>query len=147
MDRATLLGIMFALGTGVCIAFQAPINSLLSKEVGLLEGAFFVLTTGAAVTGVALMLGLGTGDLGNLRHASPVVLLGGPLGVCIVIGIVLALTRFGVVAAATITLISQFILSALIDHFGLFGVERAAASLWTILGILMLVTGAVLIRL
>lgn len=147
MDRATLLGILFALGTGVCIAFQAPVNSLLSREVGLLEGAFFVLTTGAVVTGVALLLGFGSGDLGNLRHAPPVVLLGGPLGVFIVIGIVLALTRLGVVAAAAITLISQFILSALIDHFGLLGVERTTVSLWTVVGIFVLVLGAVLVRL
>lgn len=140
------MALVFALVTGTAIGLQAPVNSLLSKNIGLLEGGFFVLLIGTVCTGVPLLLGLGNGDLRRLAQTPAVGFLGGPIGVIIVVGIVLTVSRLGVVAGAAAIIVVQLSVSAAIDHFGFLGVERHPASVWTFAGIGMLVLGAVIIR-
>ena len=146
MDRNIALAVLIALGTGAVIGLQGPMNSLLTRHIGLLESAFVVLLSGAVVTGLALLLGLGNGGLGGITQAPPISLAGGVIGVFIVIGVVVAIDRLGVAVGFATVLIAQLTVGALVDHFGLFGTARHALSPWTVLGIALLAAGAVVIR-
>lgn len=146
MDRNIALAVLIALGTGTVIGLQGPLNSLLTRHIGLLESAFVVLLSGAVVTGLALLLGIGNGDLGRIGQAPPVSLAGGVIGVLIVVGVVVSIDRLGVAAGIATALIAQLTVAALVDHFGLFGAARHSVSPWTVLGIALLVAGAVVIR-
>lgn len=121
-------------------------NGLLTKSIGLLESTFIVLISGAIVTGVALLLGLGNGDLGKIGHAPPISLAGGVIGILIITGVVFTISKLGVAAGIAVALIAQLSLGAAIDHFGLFGVDKHPASPWTFVGIALLVAGAAAIR-
>lgn len=146
MNIGILTAVLVALGTGVVIALQGPMNSLLTRHIGLLESAFIVLISGAVVVGAALLLGLGSGSLGRLGQAPLVSLLGGVIGIFILIGVVMTIDRLGVTAGLAIILVAQLSVGSVIDHFGLFGVPRNPAGAYTFLGIGLLVAGAVLIR-
>ena len=146
MDRGVLVTALLALGTGMCIGLQGPMNGLLTRHVGLLESTFIVLVSGAVVTGGLLLLGVGDGDLGKLPGAPPLSLLGGVVGILIVTGVVVTISRLGVAAGVAIILIAQLSVSAVIDHFGWFGVGRNPVSAWTFAGIALLVLGAAVIR-
>ena len=87
MNRSILLPILVALGTGTAIGLQGPMNSLLTKSIGLLESTFVVLISGAIVTGVALLLGLGNGNLGRISQAPLISLAGGVVGILIITGV------------------------------------------------------------
>ncbi|MBA2364176.1 MAG: DMT family transporter [Chloroflexia bacterium] len=146
MNRSILLPILVALGTGAAIGLQGPMNSLLTKSIGLLESTFVVLISGAIVTGVALLLGLGNGNLGRISQAPLISLAGGVVGILIITGVVYTISKLGVAAGVAVALIAQLALAATIDHFGLFGVDKHPASPWTFVGIALLVVGAVAIR-
>lgn len=146
MTRWTLLALVVALGTGVAIGLQGPLNSLLSRSVGLLEGAFVVLASGTVVTGILLLLGAGNGSLARIAAAPPVSLLGGVIGILIVIGVVYSIDRLGVAAGVAVALVANLSVAAAVDHFGLFGAERRPVGVWTAVGIALLLAGAVAIR-
>ena len=71
-------------------------------------------------------------------------LLGGVMGVLIILAITIAGPRIGVVATTAFLIAGQFALAALIDRFGWFGVERVAMSWWRVLGLVLLLAGALL---
>ncbi|MDQ3327876.1 MAG: DMT family transporter [Chloroflexota bacterium] len=146
MNRSILLPILVALGTGAAIGLQGPMNSLLTQSIGLLESTFIVLLSGAVVTGLALLAGLGNGDLSRISQAPPISLAGGVVGILIITGVVYTISKLGVAAGVAVALIAQLTFAATIDHFGLFGVEKQPASVWTFAGIALLVAGAVAIR-
>ena len=146
VNRSILLPILAALGTGAAIGLQGPMKSLLTRSIGLLESTFVVLVSGAVVTGLALLLGLGNGDLGKISQAPPISLAGGVVGILIIIGVVFTISKLGVAAGIAVALIAQLTIAATIDHFGFFGLEKHPASPWTFVGIVLLVAGAVAIR-
>lgn len=146
MERGIILAALIALGTGVGIGLQGPMNSQLARAIGLLESTFIVLLSGAAAVGVALLLGIGNGSFRALGRAPLPSLLGGVVGIFIVIGVVLTIRQLGVVAGIAVILIAQLGVGSTIDHFGLFGLERNPVTPWTFAGISLLVIGAVIIR-
>ncbi|MDP9349988.1 MAG: DMT family transporter [Chloroflexota bacterium] len=146
MNTAAVLAILIALATGAIIGLQGPLNSQLTRTIGLMESTFLVHLTGALVLGLALSLGLGNGNLSAVGQAPPFSLSGGVLGVLIVAGVVVSISRLGVVAGIAVALIGQLAVAAVIDHFGLFGSDPRPVGVWTLLGIALLITGAVAVR-
>lgn len=146
MDRIVFLVLLVALGAGVCVGVQTPINSLLNRNIGLLESTFINFVVGAMFSGIALLLGLGGGSLRKLPEAPIYSLLGGFLGVLIVSGAVITIQRLGVAAGSAVLLVGQLCMAAVVDHFGMFGLQRHSISVWTYLGVGLLAAGAYVIR-
>ena len=71
-------------------------------------------------------------------------LLGGVMGLLIVFTVTFAGPRIGVAATVGILIAGQLAMGAVIDRFGLFGVEQIAISWPRALGILLLGAGAAL---
>jgi transporter family-2 protein len=138
--------ILFTAVAGVAAALQAAINATLGKRIGTLEAATFQ-TVVAFVIFVTLTL-VARQTLGGVSDAfrEPAWLwLSGVMGVIIVLSLTFAPNRIGVLAFAAILIAGQLIASALIDHFGLFGLERIGFTWERAIGFALLAAGAILV--
>ena len=138
-----LILLFVALIAGVTMAIQGSLNSALSKVIGLLEATFMVHITGTLIVVTALfVLKLGRGNLANLADAPWYTWLGGILGIVIVYGVMFSIPKLGVSVATTAIIVGQVLTACLIDHFGMFGLDKVAFTWWKLLGIALLAGGA-----
>jgi len=107
---------------GAAIAFQSPLASLMSQRIGWLESAFVVHIGGALLAGVPLLL-LAGGRLSDWRQVPPVALACGVLGVGLIAAVSYTIPRIGVTATVASVISAQFVIGAVLDHFGLIGTE------------------------
>ncbi len=131
---------------GALMALQGALNSALGKKIGLLEATAIVLLIGTLTAGLALFpLGLGRGSLGSLGHVPWYLFTGGLLIVLITYGVVASMPRLGVANATTLIVAAQVLTAALIDHFGLFGLQAIPFSFWKAAGLALIAAGTRLI--
>jgi len=69
---------------------------------------------------------------------------GGLMGLIIILSITFAQPRIGATATIGILIAGQLVMGALIDQFGLFGVDQIAMSWPRVLGLILLGAGATL---
>ena len=86
----------------------------------------------------------GAGGLGDAFRAPAWMWLGGVMGATVVFAITFAPPRIGATATIGILIAGQLVMGAVIDRFGLFGVERIGISLPRAAGIVLLGIGAAL---
>lgn len=144
MDRGLAVGLT-AIAGGL-VALQAPINSMLGKQVGTFQAAFVSFALGTIV--LALIAGLvtgGYGTIGQARELSWYYLTGGLLGAIYVTTVLVTVRSLGAggVVAATIT--GQLTLSVLADQFGWLGIEKDPISVLKLLGVVLLGLGTFLV--
>ncbi len=142
--RGKLLFIILAALSGSLMAIQGTFNSILGKIIGLLEGTFSVHLIGTLTAG-ALLLALGNGNFSKAASVPWFSWLGGPLGVAIIFGVAFSIPKLGVGVATTAIIAAQLFTAYLIDHFGLFGMERIPFSLIKLSGIILIIFGAKLL--
>jgi transporter family-2 protein len=141
-----LIPSILALIAGALMAFQGSLNSALSKITGLLESTFIVHLTGTITVVLLLFVGqFGKGKLMNAIHAPWYTWLGGILGVAIIYTVAASIPKLGVATATTFIILAQVSTALLIDHLGLFGLEKTAFTWLKFLGALLLAVGARLI--
>lgn len=127
------------------MAVQGSLNSALGKVVGLLEATLVVHVVGTVFTVALLLGGLRSGQLGRLAQAPWYSYAGGLLGVGITYGVVRSIPQVGVAPATTAIIVGQVATAALIDHLGLFGLERLTFQWLNGAGLLLLAAGAYLL--
>jgi len=138
-----LFALLIATGSGITMALQGSINSALGKVIGILEATFIVHVVGLLLVS-ALLFGLGLGD-GNLAFIvkSPwYYYLGGVLGVIIVYSVVRAIPPLGVAVATTAIILGQVLTAALVDHLGLFGLNKIPFTWYRVAGTVLMAGGA-----
>lgn len=141
-----LLPLGIAALSGVAMAIQGSLNSALGKVVGLLETTFIVHLTGVLLVAVLLFVfRLGDGGLSMIPQAPWYTFLGGVLGVVITYCVVNAMPRIGVAPATTAIVLAQVLTACLVDHFGLFGLNKIPFSLYNLIGTILMAGGAWLI--
>lgn len=138
----------FALAIGMGFAVQTSINAALAKGLG--SSLLAALTSfGVGFVGlVALCVLTGQLQFASGYRSLPVWmwLAGGLMGACIVFGSLFLVPRIGVAALAAFIIAGQLFAAALIDHFGLLGVPVHEINLWRFAGLVMLFSGALLVR-
>ncbi|MEW6661794.1 MAG: DMT family transporter [Bacillota bacterium] len=138
-----IIPMVIALFSGVAMAVQGGINSGLSKIIGLLEATLFVHVSATLLVVVLLfVLQMGHGDLAKLTQAPWYLYLGGVLGVLITYGVIASIPKVGVTLATTAIIVGQVSTAMLIDHLGLFGLEKIAFSWVKLGGLFLLAAGA-----
>jgi transporter family-2 protein len=144
MDRGLAVG-MTALAGGF-VALQAPINSMLGRQIGTFQAAFlsFALGTITLTLIVALVKG-GFGTVGEARNLSWYYLTGGLLGAIYVTTVLVTVRALGAGAVVAATITGQLTMSVLVDHFGLLGVTRDPISALKLVGIALLGLGTYLV--
>jgi transporter family-2 protein len=137
--------ILLVLGVGVLLAVQPAINSQLSRHTGSLGAAFVSLSGSALVIGLILVASGNAARLSGAGDVSPVYLMGGLMGAFNVTIAMFSISRIGAGGVVAVSITSQLIVAALLDHFGLLGLEQTDLSPLTVLGFLLLIGGVVLV--
>jgi bacterial/archaeal transporter family-2 protein len=142
----SLLGIL----SGAFIAVQAPINSQLARGLGLpVAAAAFSFLSGAIVLGLAtLVVTRAQGITLDWKAPAPwLFVAGGLLGGSYVTISTLLIPRIGAAALMAFLVAGQLLAGMLLDRIGFLGMAVREISLGRIAGAVLLMAGAVLIRL
>ena len=142
----SLLGIV----SGAFIAIQAPINSQLARGLGLpVAAAAFSFLSGAIVLGIATLAVTRTQGIAlDWKAPAPwLFVAGGVLGGSYVTISTLLIPRIGAAALMALIVAGQLLAGMLMDRVGFLGMAVREISLGRVAGALLLMAGAVLIRL
>jgi transporter family-2 protein len=143
VDRPTAIALTLAVGAG--FAMQAPINSALGRDIGPLQAAVVSFVAGLIVLIVlALAFGGGFGRIGD----HPVwwhYVAGGVLGAAVVAVTLVSVRTLGSRAMIACLLTGQLAMAAIIDQFGLLGVNQQPLTLTRTIGLVLLGAGVALV--
>ncbi|MCW8902682.1 DMT family transporter [Sedimenticola sp.] len=140
MSSSLLFISVVAVIGGIAVALQAQLMALLDRGMGTLESVFITYGGGGLLVGL-LMLALRGGNL-SIWHTLPwYAFLSGAAGLVIVASIGFSVPRLGLVSAFTLIVAAQFIVGALLDHYGILGAEVRELNFQKIAGMLILLLG------
>lgn len=138
-----LLGIILSIVAGMAMSVQGVMNTRLGEGIGNTEANAFVQATALAMALIVLLFWR-QGSFTQLGQVNKLYWLGGVLGIVITLTVMLGIKSLGTTLAISIILISQLLVAALIDAFGLMGSERVAFG-WNKYAGLALMTGGMLL--
>jgi len=140
-----MLGIIFSIIAGMAMSVQGVINTRLGEKVGLYEANAFVQGTAFAVSLLALGM-LGNGSFKSIAVVNKIYWLGGVLGLVITVTVMLGIKNLSPTVAISVILISQLLVAALIDAFGLFGSEKIVFHWSKFVGMALMIGGVVVFK-
>ena len=138
-----MLGVIFSAVAGAAMSVQGVMNTRLGEHVGTMEANALVQCTAAALSLLALFF-YRTGSLGALVETPKLYWFGGVLGLVITVTVMLGIKNLSPTVAISVILVSQLLVAALIDAFGLMESEKIAFG-WTKYAGLALMIGGVLL--
>lgn len=141
-----LLGIVFSIAAGIAMSVQGVMNTRLGEGIGSMEANAFVQGTAFALALMALIFWR-QGSFTALGSVNKLYWLGGVLGIVITLTVMLGIKSLGTTVAISVILISQLLVAALIDAFGLMGSEKLAFGWNKYVGIAVMCGGMLLFRL
>jgi bacterial/archaeal transporter family-2 protein len=139
--QALLPVILIGLISGVAVGLQSPLASMITQRLGTLESIFIIHIGGALLIAIPLIL-LRGGNLGDWRSLPWYALLGGSMGLIVVAGVSYMIPRVGVATSITLIVAGQLVISSILDHYGLLGVNIRPMDLPRILGLIVVFVGA-----
>jgi bacterial/archaeal transporter family-2 protein len=144
-EEFCLLGILFSILAGAAMSVQGVMDTRLGDRIGLYESNVLVQGVAFALSAIALIF-LGKGNFGALGGTNKVYLLGGVLGIVITITVMLGIKSLGPTIAISVILISQLLVAALIDAFGIFDSQRIPFDWKKFTGITLMIGGMLLFK-
>ena len=142
---SNLIGLLLiAIIGGVAVTLQAQFMGVMDQSLGTVESVFITYGSGGLLVGLAMLVIRG-GNLSAWRTLPWYVPLAGVAGLIIVGSISYVTPRLGLVATFTVFVAAQFIIGALLDHFGLFGAVVRPLELSTLVGMVVVLVGVWLI--
>ncbi|WP_339260829.1 DMT family transporter [Paenibacillus sp. FSL R5-0713] len=139
-------GIIFALLGGACITLQGVANARISTDMGTWQAATITQLTGFILAALILMF-VRDINLQGLKQVKPMYLAGGAFGAIIIFSEVTAIQQIGVTFTISALLIAQLFLTFLVDSNGWFGVVKQKMKLPQFLGIALMITGVIIMKL
>lgn len=138
-----LWGIIFSIIAGMAMSVQGVMNTRLGEGIGNMEANTFVQGTAFALALIVLIFWR-QGSFTALGQVNKLYWLGGVLGIVITLTVMLGIKSLGTTLSISIILISQLLIAAVIDAFGLMGSEKIAFG-WSKYVGLALMTGGMLL--
>ena len=138
--QAIVIVVTIGLLGGVAVGIQAPLASLISNRLGVLESVFIVHMGGAVAAAIPLLL-MGGGKLGAWRSLPWYAPWTGVLGLIVLSAISYTIPRLGIAPTVVLLVVAQLIIGALLDHFGWLGAASRPINLSRIIGIAVLFLG------
>ena len=129
---------------GVAIAVQAQFIGMLQRQMGTLESIFITYFPGGVVIGLVMLLARGA-NLGAGARLPWYAYSAGIIGLVIIGALARSVGDLGLVPALVLITVSQFVVGAVIDHFGLFGAPVAPIDLAKTAGFALLGLGTYLV--
>jgi transporter family-2 protein len=141
----TTAAVGLAILAGLAGSVQVAVMGRFGDRIGVVEALAFATCVQLALSlAILLVARLGTGGLSGAFRAPPWMWLGGVMGLTVVFAITYAQPRIGATATIGILIAGQLVMGAVIDRFGLFGVDQIGVSWPRALGIGLLGIGAAL---
>lgn len=138
-----MLGVIFSIIAGMAMSVQGVMNTRLGEHIGTMNANALVQCT-AAVLSLAALIFYRDGSFSQLGGTPKLYWFGGVLGLVITITVMLGIKSLSPTVAISVILISQLLVAALIDAFGLMGSEKVAFG-WTKVGGMGLMIAGVLL--
>jgi transporter family-2 protein len=141
----TPLAVALAVLAGLAGSVQVAVMGRFGGRIGVFEALSFS-TAVQLLFSLLILLAVrgGTGALPSAFRTPAWMWIGGLMGLTVVTAITFAQPRIGAAATIGILIAGQILMGAIIDRFGLFGVEQIAISPVRVLGIALLGVGAAL---
>ena len=139
------MGFIFSIIAGAAMSIQGVMNTRLSDKIGLYESNAFVQGTAFLFSLIALYF-LGKGNFKDIAQVNKFYLLGGLIGLVITITVMLGVGKLGPTVAISTILISQLLVAAIIDAFGIMGSEKIAFGWAKYAGIALMAAGVLLFK-
>jgi bacterial/archaeal transporter family-2 protein len=136
----------------VCIGSFMPTQAAVNNKLGLLlQSPVLAALISFLVGTVTLILycfigGAPLSQLAQLKNAPPVAWIGGLLGALYVVSVTTLVPRLGVALLFSLLMVGQLIVTLIFDHYGLLGVPVKEVNAPRLLGIILVVIGALLVR-
>jgi transporter family-2 protein len=142
-----VLLVLFAIVAGVFLPLQAGVNTRLAHAVGgPVRASMISFAVGAIALLVVVLLFYRSGGV-NARQAPWWAWTGGFLGAFYVTSTVVVPVRIGAAPFFGLLVAAQLVMGVLIDRFGLIGFPERGLSPLRMVGVGLLVAGALLVRL
>ena len=145
MAAGTAVAVVLAVLAGLAGPVQAAVMGKLGERIGVIEALAFaaLISASLAVTGLLLIRQSLAGISSGAR--APVWLwLGGVMSALIVLAVTVAAPRIGTTATIGIIIAGNLAAAAVIDRYGLFGLDQIPLTAGRVLGIALLALGAAL---
>jgi bacterial/archaeal transporter family-2 protein len=138
--QSIIVIILIGLAGGVAVGIQAPLSSMISQRLGVLESVFIVHLGGAIVALIPLLI-YGGGKLAHWRTVPWYALGAGAFGLVVIFSMSFMIPRIGVAPALIILLSGQLLIGSILDHFGLLGAVQRPLELTRIIGLAVVFLG------
>ena len=141
----TSLAVALAVLAGLAGSVQVAVMGRFGGRIGVFEALSFS-TAVQLVFSVAILLAVrgGVGGLPQSLKTPAWMWIGGLMGLTVVGAITFAQPRIGATATIGILIAGQLVMGAVIDRYGLFGVDQIAITWQRAVGIVLLGVGAAL---
>ena len=139
------MGFIFSIIAGAAMSIQGVMNTRLGDKIGLYEANAFVQGTAFLLSLIAVWI-VGKGDFKRIGEANKLYLLGGVLGLIITVTVMLGVGKLSPTIAISTILISQLLVAAIIDAFGLMGSDKIAFGWNKYVGLLLMLGGVLLFK-
>ena len=127
-------GILVALISGALMSLQGVFNTAVTKQSSIWAAAGWVQAT-ALITCVVLYFCTGRGEIwGMFSIDRKYMLLGGVMGAFITWTVIKSMDGLGPARATLLIVVTQILVSYVVEVFGMFGVERAGFEWRKLLG-------------
>lgn len=140
--------LFLALIAGMMMPTQGAVNNKLSMYLqSPLLSSFFSFVVGTVALFIFILIsGIPLSQLGNAKHAPAISWTGGLLGAFFVTAVVFILPRLGVAMTFSLIILGQMLVTLPIDHYGFLGVAVKEINLPRVIGVLLIIIGAIIIR-
>ena len=145
MSGPAAAAVVLAALAGLGGAVQAAVMGELGDRVGIVPAVAFS-TLVSVVIGIAALLVArrSLAPIGDVLREPAWLWLGGALSVFIVLAVTVGPPRIGTAATIGLVVAGNLVMGAVVDRFGLFGLDQIGLSWPRVLGILLLAVGAAL---
>ncbi len=143
------LFIGMALLAGAVLPLQAGLNVQMGKSLGHpILAAFATTVVGAfCLLLIAFLAKVPIqGITGGFRTVGAWQWMSGVLGAFFVTAAAVLAPKMGTAVTFSLIISGQLLISVLLDHFGLLGIQVHQVNMWRIVGVLLLVAGVILIQ-
>jgi transporter family-2 protein len=140
--RGKMMYIALPIIAGIAIALQGVFSNRVSERSGVIQAVFLIHAFGLLTAMVVLFIG--RHNYGFVKNFNLYAVMGGALGVVIIFTISKSITLNGVLTTVLISVIVQMTLSKVIDHFGLFGIEKNPINIMHVISILMMIVAVII---
>ncbi|MCW8890901.1 MAG: DMT family transporter [Sedimenticola sp.] len=139
MANLYLLSLIAVVG-GIAVALQAQLMGLLDRQIGTIESVFITYGSGGLLIGLVVLY-LRGGNLSLWQSVPWYAYLSGVIGLVIVASIGFSVPRLGLVTAFTLMVAAQFIVGAMLDHYGFLGAEIRQLNVQKVAGMCIVLIG------